>query len=86
MPPRALVATATASALFVDAVRVPIYAFTARPALSANVELWLAASLGAVIGTLIGRPILGRIPEPIYRQLVGGMLLPLGLSLLIAAV
>jgi len=85
LPPRALVATATASALFVDAARVPIYVVTARPALAANVELWLAASVGAVIGTFIGTPILGRIPEPIYRQLIGGLLVLLGLALLVAA-
>jgi uncharacterized membrane protein YfcA len=86
LPPRALVATATASALFVDAARVPIYVVTARPTLAANVELWLAASVGAVIGTFIGTPILGRIPEPIYRQFIGGLLALLGLSLLVASV
>jgi uncharacterized membrane protein YfcA len=68
----------------VDAARVPIYLITSRPAITANVGLWLAASAGAVIGTFLGTPILGRIPEPIYRQVVGGMLVVLGLSLLIA--
>lgn len=86
LPPRALVATATASALFVDAARVPVYAVTAGPALAANVRLWLAASAGAVVGTFIGVPILGRIPEPLYRRLVGAMLVLLGLWLLRTAV
>jgi uncharacterized membrane protein YfcA len=53
--------------------------------LAATVPLWLAASAGAVVGTLVGVPILGRIPESIYRQLVGALLLVLGLSLLVRA-
>jgi uncharacterized protein len=85
LPPRALVATATASALFVDAARVPIYLATSGAVLASTVELWLAAAAGAVVGTFIGVPILGRIPEPIYRQLIGALLVLLGISLLVAA-
>jgi len=86
LPPRALVATATASALFVDAARVPIYVVTSRAVLASTAELWLAASAGAVVGTFIGVPILGRIPEAIYRQLIGALLLILGISLFAAAI
>jgi uncharacterized membrane protein YfcA len=53
---RAFVATATASALFVDAARVPIYVLTARPVLASTVALWVAASIGVTIGTFIGVP------------------------------
>jgi uncharacterized membrane protein YfcA len=84
LAPRALVATATASALFVDAARVPIYMVTSGPALAANVKIWLAATAGAVIGTFVGVPILGRIAEPTYRQIIGGLLILLGLGLLAA--
>ena len=86
LPPRALVATATASALFVDAARVPIYVATSGPVLGATPWLWLAASAGAVVGTFIGVPILGRIPEGSYRRIVGVLLLLLGLGLLVAAI
>ncbi|MGH7730007.1 MAG: sulfite exporter TauE/SafE family protein [Candidatus Eiseniibacteriota bacterium] len=85
LPPRALVATATASALFVDAARVPIYMVTSGPVLSSHAGLWLAASAGAVIGTFVGVPILGRIPEATYRLLIGALLVVLGIGLLASA-
>ena len=85
LPPRALVATATASALFVDAARLPIYLITSRAVLASHMELWLAASAGALVGTFIGVPILGRIPEPVYRPLIGALLLGLGVSLFVAS-
>lgn len=85
LPPRALVATATASALLVDAARVPIYWATSREVLASSAALWLAASAGAVVGTFIGVPLLGRIPEAIYRRLIGALLVVLGISLFIAA-
>lgn len=79
--PRQLVATATASALLVDAARVPIYFFTAGPAISNSMHLLLLLSIGVTAGTFIGVPILGRIPEPAYRRLVGALLVALGISL-----
>ena len=84
LPPRALVATATASALCVDAARVPIYLLHSGPVFEAHAPLWLAASAGAIVGTFIGVPILGRIPEPGYRRLIGVLLVLLGVSLLVA--
>ncbi len=80
--PRQLVATATASALLVDAARVPIYFLSVGPVVAANTRLWIAASLGVTIGTFLGVPVLSRIPESTYRRLVGGLLLALGLSLI----
>ena len=85
LPPRALVATATASALFVDAARVPIYLVTSGPTLATAAPLWLAATAGAVAGTFIGVPILGRIPEGSYRLLIGALLVVLGITLLVVA-
>lgn len=85
LPPRTLVATATASALFVDAARVPIYLVTSGPTLAATVPMWLAATAGAIAGTFIGVPILGRIPEANYRLLIGALLVVLGITLLVAA-
>ena len=82
---RALVATATASALLVDAARVPIYIFLRGPVLAATVPLWIAGTVGVVVGTFIGIPVLSHVPTRLYRQLVGGLLVALGLSLAIAA-
>jgi uncharacterized membrane protein YfcA len=82
---RTLVATATASALLVDAARVPIYVVVSGSTLAANVPLWAAGTLGVVVGTLVGVPLLSRIPAKLYRQIVGGLLVALGISLAIAA-
>ncbi|HEX2880261.1 MAG TPA: sulfite exporter TauE/SafE family protein, partial [Polyangiaceae bacterium] len=78
---RALVATATASALFVDAARVPIYVVMRGGVLASTVPYWVAGSVGVVVGTLIGVPILGRIPQPIYRKLIAILLIALALVL-----
>jgi uncharacterized membrane protein YfcA len=84
LAPRTLVATATASALLVDAARLPIYFMTAGSVIAASATLWLIATAGVTIGTFIGVPILGRIPASAYRRLVGVLLLLLGASLMAA--
>ena len=43
----------------------------------------MATQVGVTLGTFIGVPILGRIPESAYRRLVGGLLVALGTSLII---
>jgi uncharacterized protein len=86
LQPRQVVATATASALLVDAARVPIYFLSAGHTIAANTRLWLAISVGVTIGTFLGVPVLARIPAGIYRRLVGGLLVLLGLSLILVAI
>ena len=83
--PRQLVATATASALFVDAARVPIYFVSAGTAIAESTRLLLVMALGVTLGTFLGVPVLGRIPDSIYRRLVGGLLVALGVGLAAAA-
>ena len=83
--PRELVATATASALLVDAARVPIYFFSAGSVIANALHLILVMSAGVTLGTFIGVPILGRIPESVYRRLVGALLVALGVSLAVLA-
>ncbi len=83
--PRQVVATATASALLVDAARVPIYFLSAGDVIAGSARLWIVASIGVTVGTLLGVPVLGLIPQAIYRRLVGGLLVLLGISLFIAA-
>ncbi len=83
--PRQLVATASASALLVDAARVPFYLASSGVAIADATPIWIVVSVGVTIGTLIGVPLLSRIPAPRYRQMVGGLLLTLGVSLVAAA-
>jgi uncharacterized protein len=84
LPPRQLVATATAAALLVDAARVPIYLLSAGPVIAGATHLVIVTSAGVIIGTILGVPVLSRIPESRYRRLVGGLLLLLGLGLFAA--
>lgn len=82
LTPTQLVATATASAVLVDLARLPVYLAKRGGMLAAEMPLIATAIAGVVIGTLIGVPLLGRIPAKAYRPLVGTLLVLLGLSLL----
>lgn len=86
LPPRQLVATATAAALLVDAARLPIYFASAGDVIVAAAPLWLTSAVGVTIGTFLGVPALSHIPETTYRRLVGGLLAVLGVALFAAAV
>lgn len=82
VPRHAFVATATAVGLIVDAARMPVYFVTQGKEVA---ELWsflLAATIGAIVGTLVGERLLRRIPEPIYRRLVSALVLTLGIFML----
>jgi uncharacterized membrane protein YfcA len=83
MPKHAFVATATAVGVIVDAARMPVYVATQW---SEVVGLWpvlLAATVGAVVGTLTGERVLRRLPERFYRRLVSGLVLALGIFMLV---
>ena len=85
LPPRALVATATATGVLVDLARIPIYAASAGRAILDNAPTILTASVGLTIGTFIGVPVLGRIPAPLYRRLLGALLVLLAAALAFTA-
>ncbi|HLI86765.1 MAG TPA: sulfite exporter TauE/SafE family protein [Bryobacteraceae bacterium] len=82
LPGLAFVATATAIALAVDAVRMPVYFITGHSAILAAWRAIVAATIGVVIGTLAGERILRRIPETFFRKLVAALLLAIGILLL----
>jgi len=82
VPKEAFVATATAIALIVDVARVPVYLMTQGGDV---LNLWflvIAATAGVVIGTLIGAPVLRRVPERIFRAVVSAIVLILGGAML----
>jgi uncharacterized membrane protein YfcA len=57
---------------------MPVYAATQwRPILSAW-PLMLTATIGVIVGTLIGKTVLGWIPERAFRLLIAGIVLALG--------
>jgi hypothetical protein len=78
----AFVATATATALLVDGVRMPVYFVSTGARIAEAWPIVLLATAGVVIGTLAGRTALARIPEPRFRTAVAVMLTMLGLYML----
>jgi uncharacterized protein len=76
--PRRLVATATAIALFVDAARLPVYLLTQGREISFNWPLVLIATAGVVLGTLLGRHVLARLSQAIFRRVIALLLIGLG--------
>ncbi|HET9369123.1 MAG TPA: sulfite exporter TauE/SafE family protein [Vicinamibacterales bacterium] len=81
--PLQIVATATASAILVDAARVPIYLYYAGPAIAAKARLAALITTAALVGTYVGIKVLARLDQRVYRRLVGVLLLILGAWLLV---
>jgi uncharacterized membrane protein YfcA len=79
----AFVATATAIGLIIDAARLPVYVALQGSDLVGEGRLLLAATAGGVLGTLVGRRVLRRVPEPVFRRVVAAIILALGVGLLI---
>lgn len=85
LPPAPFVATATATALLVDAARTPVYVWRAGPVL---LELWLpllVSSVAVLGGTLVGERILLGMTMERFRQLVSLAILLLGMLLVARA-
>lgn len=85
LSPRQIVATATASALLVDAARVPVYLLTRWDTIRDFGRLGLLIAAGVTIGTVLGVPLLSRLPEILYRRLLGVLLVGLSLLLILTA-
>jgi uncharacterized membrane protein YfcA len=83
VPRHAFVATATAVGLIVDGARMPVYLVTQGQDVATLWPFLLTATAGAMIGTVVGERVLRRIPEPIYRRLVAGLVLALGVFMLL---
>lgn len=86
LSPRRLVATATATAMLVDAVRVPVYLATGFGAIAENGRLLVILVLGVLIGTVAGAPILRRLPNRLFRRVLAVVLIALGVLLVASGV
>ena len=84
LSPVALVATATATGLAVDAARMPVYLATGMRDLVPLVVPISVATLGVLIGTFLGERLLFGLSPNRFRFLVGGLIGALGLWLLFA--
>jgi uncharacterized membrane protein YfcA len=76
------VATATAIGLVVDGARMPVYLMTQARALAGMVT-WIAlATVGVVVGTVLGSRVLDRIPEKWFHRVLAIVLALLGSAML----
>jgi len=77
------VATATGIALAVDCARMPVYLLVQWKDI---VNIWpfiVFASAGVLIGTEIGVWSLGKISEPLFKKIVSGFILLIGIFVLV---
>ena len=86
LPRERFVGTATAIALLVDAARMPVYVVVERAQVAAIWPLVLLATAGVVAGTLAGARLLPRVPDQRFKQVVGAIILLLGIATLLREV
>lgn len=86
LKPAAFVATATATALIVDAARLPVYFVTKGDDLVANAPMVAFVALGVVIGTFAGERVLTKLPVETFRRVVATAVLLLGLGMLLGRI
>lgn len=84
LSPLALVATATATGLAVDAARLPVYLWTTGRDLIPLAAPIGSATIGVIIGTLIGERLLLGLSARGFRLVVGTFIGLLGVWLLLA--
>ena len=82
VPKHAFVATATAVGVIVDGARVPVYLVIQGEEVAGLSPFLVTATVGTLIGTVAGEPVLRRLPEALYRRLVAGVVLALGVFML----
>ena len=85
LEPRAFVATATAIALLVDAARIPVYVWVQGAGILDAAGLVSIATIGVILGTLVGERVLGRIPTPLFRRLIALLIGGLGVYMPVTA-
>lgn len=83
LTPAAFVATTTAVGLAVDAARTPIYVWRAGSALAEVVTPITVATIGVLIGTILGERLLFGLSPDRFRRIVGFLIAALGVWLLV---
>ena len=77
------VATATAIGMVVDAARMPVYFATRLPDLLSVWQYILLAAAGVLAGTVLGRMLLSKLAESVFKRTVSSLILLLGLAMLV---
>jgi len=85
LPRHEFVAAATAVGLIVDLARMPVYlAWRSADLVPLSLPILIACA-GVLVGTWLGKPVLGQLPEKTFRQIVSFTILSLGIWLFIRA-
>lgn len=82
IPKEQFIATATVIALMVDGARLPVYLVSKWSEITGDLKMVLLFIAGTIIGTLIGKKSLDKIPKDKYRKIVGGLVFVLGILLI----
>ncbi|MCC6979763.1 MAG: sulfite exporter TauE/SafE family protein [Candidatus Melainabacteria bacterium] len=77
------IATGTGIGLLVDAARMPVYFYQRFSDLLELQVPILIAVIGSLVGTWFGKLVLHKIPELIFKRIVCGIILVLGISMLL---
>jgi uncharacterized protein len=85
LAPAAYIATSTTVALLVDAARTPIYVWRAGAELVALASSIAVATLGVLVGTVLGERLLLGLPVDRFRHIVSALIGLLGLWLLVSS-
>jgi uncharacterized membrane protein YfcA len=86
LAPAAYVATSTTIALLVDAARMPVYVWRSGSALAGLVSPIAVATIGVLVGTLLGERLLLGLPVDRFRRIVSTLIGLLGAWLLVSSV
>lgn len=77
------VATATATALIVDVMRMPVYFLTQSGQVGQFLDILILSSIAVIAGTLIGNMVLKRMPEESFKRIVSFLILLLGIFMFV---
>jgi len=85
VPRDAFIATTTAVALIIDGVRIPFYLASHTESLSRHAPVIAMMTAGTLVGTIVGCAVLKEIPERLFRRVISGPIVALGLFMLLRA-
>lgn len=77
------VATSVAIGMIVDVARLPVYFWSQGSKVMTQLPLIGIMLIAVVAGTLLGRKLLGRVPEDHFKRMIAALILALGVVLLL---
>jgi uncharacterized membrane protein YfcA len=79
------VATSVAIGMVVDIARLPVYFWSQGQVIAKQWPIVLMMAICVIAGTLLGRVMLGRVPEDHFKKMIAALIFALGVALLVFA-